>query len=54
MPIYTGMNTTFADVDHGSIFVLYRSLNVHVLYHPMHIFVMGSVYDSMIMTQSWR
>lgn len=47
-------NTSSADVDHSSLFLLYRSLNMHVVPSCRHLFAVGSVYDSMIMTQSWR
>lgn len=39
IPKSISRNTTFADVDHGSFFLLYRSLNIHMLYHPIHIFL---------------
>lgn len=37
-PKTTSTNTTFADVHHGSFFLLHRSLNMHLLYLPKHIF----------------
>lgn len=55
IPKSTNTNTTFADGDHGSFFLLYSSLNLYMLCHPIHFFfIMGSRYHSMIMTKSWR
>lgn len=48
------MNSISADVDHGSVCLLYRSFSMAVLYHPIHVFLQWDPYLTRISVEIMR
>lgn len=48
------MNSISTDVDHSSSCLLYRSFNMHMLYHPIHAFLQWDPYMTMISVEIMR